>query len=484
MKTANDDLEEMEYDKYIADQKALLDDIYSRYEQNINERIDQIDADLEIAIEALTAGTDSVIDSILSSTDNIGLDIGVVSGDIQNATDVFSTRLDGILASMTESSAGMQDLIGTSASGIQSSIGDFSSGMQSFIGDSTIGIQSSIDGSAGGIQSSIDGSASGIQSAIDGSTDGIQSVIDGSADGIQSAIDDATGVADNVDGKLSSTNDALQDILDTTNKILEEAEKAERETEVNKDSVNQNIPTTTPEASPMEPPKQEAVVPTPTEKQPAQEKEITIGGKINAGKAKIYDYAGDTSGANQYFADDPIYVVLDEQDGYLKVRHHKLSSGATGWFKKSDVKAYKTGGLVDYTGLAKLDGTPSKPELVLNAQDTENFLDLKDVLARLAQQDLMPKSLFDEYRNAPLPNHIGLFNDSQEIKRILDQHMTSGYQQTIGDINITIPIEHVQDYNEFVTQLKNDRKFERLVQDMTVNRLSNKSSLAKYNNNW
>ena len=41
---------------------------------------------------------------------------------------------------------------------------------------------------------------------------------------------------------------------------------------------------------------------------------------------------------------------------------------------------YATGGLADYTGPAWLDGTPSKPELVLNAQDTKNFIALKDVL--------------------------------------------------------------------------------------------------------
>ena len=43
---------------------------------------------------------------------------------------------------------------------------------------------------------------------------------------------------------------------------------------------------------------------------------------------------------------------------------------------------YKTGGLADYTGPAWLDGTPSKPELVLNAKDTANFVALKDVLAK------------------------------------------------------------------------------------------------------
>lgn len=44
---------------------------------------------------------------------------------------------------------------------------------------------------------------------------------------------------------------------------------------------------------------------------------------------------------------------------------------------------YATGGLADYTGPAWLDGTPSKPELVLNPTDTANFIVLKDILSSL-----------------------------------------------------------------------------------------------------
>ena len=73
------------------------------------------------------------------------------------------------------------------------------------------------------------------------------------------------------------------------------------------------------------------------------QKQIAVGGKINAGSALIYEWAGDPTGARQYFRNDPIYTVLKEKDGWLQVRHHKLSSGITGWFKKSDVSAYAKG---------------------------------------------------------------------------------------------------------------------------------------------
>ena len=51
--------------------------------------------------------------------------------------------------------------------------------------------------------------------------------------------------------------------------------------------------------------------------------------------------------------------------------------------KKIKWKKYATGGLADFTGPAWLDGTKSSPELVLNADDTKNFISLKNILASL-----------------------------------------------------------------------------------------------------
>lgn len=56
-------------------------------------------------------------------------------------------------------------------------------------------------------------------------------------------------------------------------------------------------------------------------------------------------------------------------------------------FKKSKFKAYKTGGLADFTGPAWLDGTKAHPELVLNSRDTENFIQLKNVLADVLKRN-------------------------------------------------------------------------------------------------
>lgn len=50
-------------------------------------------------------------------------------------------------------------------------------------------------------------------------------------------------------------------------------------------------------------------------------------------------------------------------------------------------KAFKNGGLVDFTGPAWVDGTSSNPEAFLNAQDTRNFTELKQILSSLLRAD-------------------------------------------------------------------------------------------------
>lgn len=155
--------------------------------------------------------------------------------------------------------------------------------------------------------------------------------------------------------------------------------------------------------------------------------------------------------------------MLDEKNGYLKVRHHKLSSGVTGWFKKSDVKAYKTGGLVDYTGLAQVDGTPGKPELMLNAEDTENFLELRDALREIALQELTvgSKSANNDYGIDVSPRLTGITDISGKLAQLKNNTVSQSHNITFGDTNINI--DKVEDYNDFVTKLRDDPQFEKMI---------------------
>ena len=124
--------------------------------------------------------------------------------------------------------------------------------------------------------------------------------------------------------------------------------------------------------------------PKPPPKAPASNssgKNIASGQRVKANPSgKIYDWRDGRNPERQTFRSDPYYKVLQVVGDWVQLRWHKLNRGVTGWMKKGDLKAYKEGGLVDYTGLAWVDGTKSKPESFLDARDTENFAQLANTL--------------------------------------------------------------------------------------------------------
>ena len=155
-------------------------------------------------------------------------------------------------------------------------------------------------------------------------------------------------------------------------------------------------------------------------------KKIKKGGQINAKGAKIYATSDGGPGLEQYYGNDPIYTVLDVGNQYVKVRHHSLSSGVSGFFKKTDVKAYKTGGLANYTGLAWLDGTPSRPEAILNAKDTQNFIQLKDILSSLFNRDKgSSESGGDNYLDIDI--NVEKIDSDYDVTRIAEQVKKMAY---------------------------------------------------------
>lgn len=158
-------------------------------------------------------------------------------------------------------------------------------------------------------------------------------------------------------------------------------------------------------------------------------KKISVGSRVRANSnSLIYADSYGGGGAHQYYANDPIYTVLDENNGYYLTRYHKLGSGYTGWFRKKDLTAYKTGGIADFTGPAWLDGTKSSPELILNARDTENFIALKDILSSIMNKKGFSnnaQSVGDMYFNIDI-NVDELSNDYdvEDLSKKIKQELT------------------------------------------------------------
>ena len=121
------------------------------------------------------------------------------------------------------------------------------------------------------------------------------------------------------------------------------------------------------------------------------------------------------------------------------------------------IKAYASGGIVDYTGLASVHGTPGRPELMLNATDTANFLAAASML-----------------RQTPVLSALSAKNFG-----ISGSGFSAG-GVTIGSIDLGgIQIDHVQDYNDMLSQMRDDPKFEKLINVITLDTAVGKSSFRK-----
>ena len=141
-------------------------------------------------------------------------------------------------------------------------------------------------------------------------------------------------------------------------------------------------------------------------------------------------------------------------------------------------KVYRKGGLVDYTGIAKVDGTPSNPELMLNAKDTQNFLALRDALRTIAAQPITSGGSFGfSGVDRPMLSVADIFDLIPKIDRPTIQQTNT---VSFGDIRI----DRVLDYNEFVRQLRDDTKFEQMLQDMTLGAALGKGSISKHKYQW
>lgn len=97
------------------------------------------------------------------------------------------------------------------------------------------------------------------------------------------------------------------------------------------------------------------------------------------GEPYLYD-----NGNWHYFDNNP---ASGTDKGYRSLKNKYLAA----------LRKYKTGGIADFTGPAWLDGTPSKPEYVLNSRQTERFFSLVDVLEDYKTDDKKSKTSGDNY---------------------------------------------------------------------------------------
>lgn len=156
------------------------------------------------------------------------------------------------------------------------------------------------------------------------------------------------------------------------------------------------------------------------------EEETTRKAKFKNKNYKVYSYDDKdtyTKGPIVYAngKDDVEFTMYDESEGRILIsgvdgRGNKIEKR---WVPKKYFQ-YKKGGLVDYTGPAWVDGTKSKPEAFLSAEDTSL---LKDKI--FSNSDYSLKSIIESIKDFAK----SLFNDGNS---------SSGYNITIEKAEVNI----------------------------------------------
>ena len=104
LKSAQDDMEETQYDKYISDQKKLLDELKQDYKKALDDRMDNVDVLISDAIASINSNSSNISQTLQTESQKVGYTLSGEmrtiwtnqSGVISQYGDDFSSKLTGV----------------------------------------------------------------------------------------------------------------------------------------------------------------------------------------------------------------------------------------------------------------------------------------------------------------------------------------------------------------------------------------------------
>ena len=453
LESTQENLRENEYNQFIADQKKLFDQMYDDYSTILNNNVEDISKTITEAFATVNDNSQIIKETLEDVVDENGLKLSVSPSTFWN-DESFTTSVSDVLADIAEDVLAMRTHADNQAEEDTSDI--IIENVPEEEPEPETPPTNNEGGSSGGVSVQIGG---GMNITPNGGS-------------IESQIQNNTKAKQYYDrlDKLFAEQYQLNNGKYITNDILSRRLKFKSTTDISTlekelqwfidyfESKNKVVVPSTPSVPTPVTPSTTPNPPTPV----SPGSSVVIGGGTPGGNVIINPGSGNT----------------------IRPQTVTPSSGSTltiGGGSTVTIKRHKKGGLVNYTGLSFLDGSETKPELVLDAEDTQNFLSLRDVLAQLANDDIsVGNPLYSSF--APISYTNSVPNLADKMASILHNESAN----TTQDIHIEnhIEIDHVEDYDDFVTKLQSDKKFEKMVVSMTLGRAAGGGSLTKYKSKW
>lgn len=378
LEDAKEELNETEYDKWLEDQKRLMDDFYTEVEEWLNGRLDSIEDILVDMINQTNENAGEIYDVILSETDKVGY--------------TLTDEMDNI---WSQAAAGFQDAVTLYDHNFQ----NYSASVLTTI------------------------------------------------DGVKVMIQDMIAHSDMYAQQLIASINNAANILGNGMMAMAAA----------------NAPVVSSSPAPTTTTKKET---TPTTTAKKQYRLVDSNGNVKAS----YDSSGEAAAnAAAHNAKKP----NDHWD--VRYFHTGLEQGLVGsnTFKQSDFDLLKELGVDEVPAVLQKGEAVMTPEQMHNIANAVRLADYDSGLYQM-QQRFISSTLGD---NGIIDNmRSGAYSDIVNANR--SNGATGGTVN--NDITLNLALPNVTDVDGFISELQTNKRFERVIQAMTIDTAMGKNSLSKY----
>lgn len=469
LEDAKADLEETEYDKYISDQKQMLDTLYLEYETILNTRLDNIDALISDMIIEINANASGINTTLQEAATSVGY---TLSTEMQNIWTLATTQMQNDAAKRVEETTRVvNELVANgklSHEDAERIIAELGKGESSGVTNATNIINQLVED--GKLSTSNADLLKTTMTTTGNEYKGVVTTYGNNFSNAQTTTNSALRI---INTNLQSMITQLNSIAKT--KVASAKVSSATTSKQATAGVNKTQPTKT------QPAKSQPAKSEPTKTQPAKsggDGVAKIGDKVKYVSGKYYyDPQGKDPLGSKNLGKEVYITNINKHSWATHPIHistgNKLGKGDLGWLKKSQISGYAIGkekffddeiawtqeGNKKEFIVRPSDGailTPiAKGDSVLNAVASKNIWDMANNPAEFIRDNL-------SFGATNVPNNN---SNSQSVYQNFDK--------------IVFNLPNVQNYEQLLSSMQKDKNFERLISSMTIDRLAGKSSLAK-----
>ena len=167
-----------------------------------------------------------------------------------------------------------------------------------------------------------------------------------------------------------------------------------------------------------------------------------VGDRVTFDSGWYYYDSNGTRPAGHQYQGKQVYIT-NTAPGRAKPYHvstgPRLGNGDLGWLTLEQLRGYKTGGYVDFTGPTIVHGSKSKPEAFLNAKQTALFENLRDSLIKQSKVKTSNKDTYEETVQIENVNiNVQEVADTDSIDKIIGNVKQSIYKDATNGNNMKL----------------------------------------------